>query len=89
MPCRIKDTAHLLNIIDELNEDYISDNYILVSFDMASMYPSIDNLRRIAAGTSFLNMSETKLPLAKCILERLKICLYYNNSICWCKFVIN
>ena len=62
MPCRIKDTTHLLNIIDDLNKDYISDNYILVSFDIVNMFPNIDNVRSIAAVTSFLNMRETKLP---------------------------
>ena len=62
MPCRIKDTAHLLNIIDDLNKDYISDNYILVPFDIVNMFPNIDNVRSIAAVTSFLNMRETKLP---------------------------
>ena len=62
MPCRIKDTAHLLNIIDDLNKDYISDDHILVSFNIVNMFPNIDNVRSIAAVTSFLNMRETKLP---------------------------
>ena len=62
MPCRIKDTAHLLNIIDDLNKDYILDDYILVSFNIVNMFPTIDNVRSIAAVTSFLNMRETKLP---------------------------
>ena len=62
MPCRIKDTAHLLNIMDDLNKDYISDDYILVSFNIVNMFPNIDNVRSIAAVTSFLNMRETKLP---------------------------
>ena len=62
MPCRIKDTAHLLNIIDDLDKYYISDNYILVSFDILNMHPNTDNVRSIAAVTSFLNMRETKLP---------------------------
>ena len=69
MPCRIKDTAHLLNIIDDLNKDYISDNYILVSFDIVNMFPNIDNVRSIAAVTSFLNMRETKLPLTDTALK--------------------
>ena len=46
MPHQIKDSAHLLNIIDDLNKDYISDNYILVSFDIVNMYPSIDNVNK-------------------------------------------
>ena len=45
MPCRIKDTAYLLNYIDDLNKNYISDNYILVSIDIVNMYPGIDNVR--------------------------------------------
>ena len=44
------------------------------------MYPSIDNVRGIAVVTSFLNMRQTKLPSAECIIEWLKICLYHSNS---------
>ena len=61
MLCWIKDTAHLLNIIDNLNKNYIPDNYILVSFDIVNMFPSLDNVRVIVVVTSFLNMRETKL----------------------------
>ena len=69
MPCRIKDTAHLLNIIDDSDKYYISDNYILVSFDILNMHPNTDNVRSIAAVTSFLNMRETKLPLTDTALK--------------------
>ena len=69
MPCRIKDTAHLLNIIDDLDKYYISDNYILVSFDILNMHPNTDNVRSIAVVTSFLNMRETKLPLTDTALK--------------------
>ena len=65
MLCQIKDTAYLLNI-DDLNKDYISVNYILVSSGIVKMYPSIDNVRGIAVVTLFLNMHETKLPSTKC-----------------------
>ena len=61
-----------MNIIDDLNKDYISDNYILVSFDKVNMYLSIDNVRGIAVVTAFLNMRETKLP-STCIKKGLKI----------------
>ena len=82
VPCRIRDTAHLLNIIDHLNKDYMSDNYILVSFDIANMYPSIDNVRGLTAVTSFLNMRETKLLLTEfIIIKELRLCLYHNYSI--------
>ena len=42
---RIRDTSHLLDIIDNLNSEMILDNTILVSFDIVNMYPSIDNDR--------------------------------------------
>ena len=42
---RIRDTSHLLDIIDDLNSEIILDNAILVSFDIVNMYPSIDNDR--------------------------------------------
>ena len=80
-PCQIKDITHLLNIIGDRNKDYISDNYILVSFAIVNMYPNIDNVRGFAAVASFLNMRETKLPSTEYIIEGLKICLSHNNSI--------
>ena len=80
-PCQIKDIAHLLNIIGDLNKDYISDNCILVSFAIVNMYPNIDNVRGFAAIASFLNMHETKLPSTECLIEGLKVCLCHNNSI--------
>ena len=46
---RIRDTSHLLAIIDELNSERIPGNTILVSFNIGNMYPSIDNDRGIAA----------------------------------------
>ena len=51
-----QDTERFLNIIDDLNKDYLSDNYILVSFDIVNMYTSKYNI------ISFFNMRETKLP---------------------------
>ena len=40
---RIRDTSHLLDIIDDLNSEMILDSTILVSSDIPNMYPSIDN----------------------------------------------
>ena len=34
METRIRDTSHLLDIMDELNSEMIPDNTILVSFDI-------------------------------------------------------
>ena len=46
---RIRDTSHLLDIIDDINSEMIPDIKILVSFDIVNMYPSISNDRGIAA----------------------------------------
>ena len=43
LPSRIKDTGHMLDIIDEINNFNLPSNSILVSFDIVNMFPSIDN----------------------------------------------
>ena len=77
---RIRDTSHLLHIIDELNSERIPDNIILVSFDIVNMYPSIDNDRDIAAIRNALETRAYKSPSTDCIIEGLEICLKCNNS---------
>ena len=41
--CRVQDTWHMLNIIDDLNSVGVSEHDILVSLDIINMFPSIDN----------------------------------------------
>ena len=77
---RIRDTSHLLDIIDELNLERIPDNTILVSFDIINMYPSIDNDRGIPAVRNALETRAYKSPSTDCITEGLEICLKCNNS---------
>ena len=76
---RIRDTSHLLDIIDELNSERIPDNTILVSFDLINMYPSIDNDRGIVAVKNALETRAYKSPSTGCIIEGLEICLKCNN----------
>ena len=77
---RIRDTSHLLDIIDELNSEMIPDNTILVSFDIVNMYLSIDNDRGIAAVRNALETRANKSPLTDYIREGLETCLKCNNS---------
>ena len=42
LPSKINDT-NMLEIIDQLNEFVLTDNFVLVSFDAVNMFPSIDN----------------------------------------------
>ena len=77
---RIRDTSHLLDIIDELNLERIPDNTVLVSFDIINTYPSIDNDRGIAAVRNALQTRAYKSPSTNCIIEGLEICLKCSNS---------
>ena len=43
IPCRIRDIAYMLDIIDKLNIEGIRDDDLLVSFDIINMFPAIDN----------------------------------------------
>ena len=48
LPSRIKDTNHMLDIIDNLNSLDLPLNSILVSFDIINMFPHIDNKLRLS-----------------------------------------
>ena len=76
--CCIKDTSHLLDIIDTLNEQPISHHTNLMSLDYVNMFSSIDNHRWIQAVQDILNK---KNPSTDCLIEVLKLCLYNNNSV--------
>ena len=42
---KIKDTEHMLHIIDEINKTGVSNNAMLISLDIENMFSSIDNTR--------------------------------------------
>ena len=77
---RIKDTCHLLDIIDELNSEMIPDNTVLVSFHIVNMYPSADSDRGIATVRDALEARANKSPSTDCIIEGLQTCLKCHNS---------
>ena len=81
LPTRIKDTEHLLTIIDQLNANGLPDDAILVSFDIVNMFPSIDNQMGIDAIRDILNTRDKCSPSTQCIVEALQICLKYNKTI--------
>ena len=77
---RIKDTQHLLCIIDDLNKTILPPNTKLVAFDIHNMYPSIDNKRGVEVIRNLLNSRTTLKPSTDCVIEALEICLTCNNS---------
>ena len=49
IPARIKDTNHMLDIIDNLYDFNLPDNSVPVSFEIVNTFPSIDNESGIKA----------------------------------------
>ena len=80
IPTRIKDTQHLLQIIDTLNQTEIPNDAILVSFDIVNMFPSIDNTMGINAVRNCLQKRPNQFPSTDCLVEALELCLTHNNS---------
>ena len=81
IPSRIKDTSHMFDIIDILNDSDLPENSLLVSFDVVNMFPSIDNESGIKAVKKVLDDSESKNSHTECILEALRLCLECDNSV--------
>ena len=63
-----------------MNAKSITDNAILVSFDIVNMFPSIDNNKRVVVVKSALDSQINLSPSTECIIEALEICLINNNS---------
>ena len=59
LPNAIKDTSHSLDLID-INKSSLPDQLILVSFDIITMFPNIENERGIEAVRSVLDSRSFK-----------------------------
>ena len=81
LPSRIKDTNHMLDIIDDLNNLNLHLESVLVSFDIINIFPSIDNKLGINSVIKLLNKRGCKSPPTQCVIEALELCLNCNNSI--------
>ena len=74
--CRVQDTRHMLNIIDDLNSIGVSEYDILVSFDIINMFPSIYNHLGIERfRNKLVEFSHCLDVPVECIVEALEICL--------------
>ena len=78
---RIKDTNHMLNIIDDLNNLNLHPESVLVSFDIINMFHSIDNKMGINSVKKFLDERVCKDPPTQCVTEALELCLNCKNSV--------
>ena len=82
LPSFIKDTTDLLNRIEEINNSGpFPEGTLVVSWDVVSMFPNIDNNLGLTAVKNALDARERLMPSTKCILEAVEICLKHNHSV--------
>ena len=88
-PSFVKDTTDLLNRIKELNKQGpFPEGTLLVSWDVVSMFPNIDNELGLGAVKRALETRDHLLPSTGCILEAVEICLKCNHSVFDDKFYL-
>ncbi|XP_022810516.1 uncharacterized protein LOC111347550 [Stylophora pistillata] len=81
LPSYIKDTTDLLTKIEHLNTSGpFPTGTLMVSWDVVSMFPNIDNKLGLTAVRKALSR-ENKLPSTTCILEAVTICLKSSHSV--------
>ena len=73
LPSKIKDTNNILEIIDQLNEFVLTDNFVLFSFDAVNMFPIIDNRSGRESVMNILIANEFDMDSTQYIAEALEI----------------
>ena len=81
LPSRIKETNHMLDIIDDLNNLNLYPESVLVSFDIINMFPVIDNKMGINSAIKLLDERACKSPPTQCVIEAHELCSNFNHSI--------
>ena len=81
-PKILLDTTALLNKIKDINHKFapFPEGTLLVSWDVISMHPSINNEMAISACKRALDKRTTFSPSTECLLKAITIMLDYNNS---------
>ncbi|CAN7945344.1 unnamed protein product [Ixodes hexagonus] len=78
----VKDTTDFLNQINRMNEsDIISEDSILVTIDVNSLYTNIPHDEGLSAIREFLSVCPSSLADNDCILRLLELILNYNNFV--------
>ena len=74
LPSTIKDTGHMLDIIDKINNSSLATNSIVVGFDIVNMFPSIDKKSGLKSIHDILVLRDSKLPPTSCVIEAFELC---------------
>ena len=67
LPSRIKDTNHMLDIIDNLNSLDLPLDSILVNFYIINMFPNIDNNLALSSVKKYLDLCRKNIPPTICL----------------------
>ena len=79
LPSFVKDSTDFINKLEDLNaKGPFPEGSLLVSWDVASMFPNIDNNLRISAVRKALNSRSVNIPSTDCLVEAVEICLRVN-----------
>ena len=70
----------MLGIIDSINESVLTDNHVLLDFDVANMFPNIDNKSGLKSVQDALLDNNFDLDSTQCIADALEIWLTSNNT---------
>ena len=81
LPSIIKDTGHMLDVVDKINNSNVPTNSILVGFDISKIFPSIDNKSGLKSVHDILELCDRKFPPTSSVTAGPELCLSCNNSI--------
>ena len=76
------DTTDFLRMLQDINKHFgpLPDHFVLVSWDIVAMYPSINNALGIEACRKALDKREKLKSSTNCIMETIELTLENNNS---------
>ena len=80
LPSFVKDSTDFINELEDMNaKGPFPEGSLLVSWDVVSMFPNIDNNLGISAVRKALNSRHVNIPSTACLAEAVEICLRVNN----------
>ena len=70
----------MLDVIDDVSKSMLSENCVLVSFDVVNIFPDIDNKFSLLSVKEALTDSNFDINSTQCVVDALEICVTSNNS---------
>ena len=70
----------MLDVIDDVSKSMLSENCVLVRFDVANIFPNIDNKSSLLSVKEALTDSNFDVDSTQCVVDALEICVTFNNS---------